>query len=81
MTQTCFVRLSPDRGIIGTRMGMGFAIIAIGGLIGTPISGAILNSSGWVAMWAFSGAASVGGGLIMFLSRMAQAEWKLAKKV
>lgn len=30
---TCFVKLSPDRALIGTRIGMGYAVMAIGNLI------------------------------------------------
>ena len=77
----CFVLLSPNRGIIGTRMGMGFAIIAIGGLIGTPVGGAILGSSSWVGLWAYAGATAVAGGLLMGVSRMVRSHWKLMVKV
>lgn len=43
---TALVSLSPDLRVIGTRMGMSFAISALGLLVGTPVSGAILNSTG-----------------------------------
>lgn len=77
----CFVLLSPNRGLIGTRMGMGFAIISIGGLIGTPIGGVILSSGGWTALWAYGGAAAVAGGLTMGMSRMVRSQWRLIVKV
>ena len=77
----CFVQLSPDRGMIGTRMGMGFAIISIGGLIGTPIAGIILNAHGWTSMWLFAACTAVGGGCLMFVSRMFKSNWRLIAKV
>lgn len=43
---TALVSLSPDLRVIGTRMGMSFAISALGLLVGTPVSGAILKSTG-----------------------------------
>ncbi|KAK4553601.1 hypothetical protein LTR86_009397 [Recurvomyces mirabilis] len=42
---TIFVQLTKNRAVIGTRMGMGFAITSMGMLAGTPISGAILGAS------------------------------------
>jgi predicted MFS family arabinose efflux permease len=77
----CFVLLSPNRGLIGTRMGMGFAIISIGGLIGTPIAGVILNANGWVAVWAYAGATATAGSLLMGASRMVRSRGKLIMKV
>jgi len=43
---TALVGLSPHLRVIGTRMGMSFAISALGLLVGTPVSGAILKSTG-----------------------------------
>ncbi|MCJ1367598.1 hypothetical protein MMC16_006732 [Acarospora aff. strigata] len=43
---TALTTLSPHLGVVGTRMGMSFAVSALGLLIGTPVSGAILNSTG-----------------------------------
>ena len=77
----CFVLLSPNRGLIGTRMGMGFAVIAIGGLTGTPIAGAILNAKGWLAVWAFAGATASAGALLLGASRMVRSGGKLIMKV
>ncbi|KAE9973395.1 hypothetical protein EG327_009110 [Venturia inaequalis] len=39
--------LSPNRGLIGTRLGMSFSIVAVGALIGNPIAGAILDARGF----------------------------------
>jgi predicted MFS family arabinose efflux permease len=53
---TIFVQLSEkERGKIGARMGQGFAIVAVGMLIGTPIGGAIKDGHGFTAVWIFGG--------------------------
>lgn len=73
---TCFVRLSPDRSLIGTRMGMGYAVMAVGNLIGTPSAGAILQDKGFNTMWIFGAVMSIAGGLTMMISRNIQGQWK-----
>lgn len=67
---TVFVALSPNRGIVGTRMGMGFTIILIAVLIGTPIGGTILKAYDFNAIWAFGGTICVVGGMVMALARL-----------
>ncbi|TGO53860.1 hypothetical protein BCON_0116g00040 [Botryotinia convoluta] len=53
---TVIVSLSPHMGVVGTRMGMAFAIGGLGLLVGTPVAGQILSSSGYVPTIAFCGA-------------------------
>lgn len=74
---TCFVRLSPDRSLIGTRMGMGYAVFMIGNLIGSPVAGAILQARGFNSMWIFAGVMSIAGGVGMIVSRNFQGGWKI----
>ncbi|KZF18992.1 MFS general substrate transporter [Xylona heveae TC161] len=74
---TCFVRLSPDRSHVGTRMGMGYAVMTVGNLIGTPVAGTILQNQGFNTMWIFGGIMSIAGGLTMMISRNIQVGWKL----
>jgi len=76
-----FVTLSPNRGLIGTRMGQGFTIAAFGVLVGTPIGGAILAHSGFAGLWAFAGAVIVAGAVLVAAARMFKAEGKLVAKV
>jgi len=71
------VHLSPNRGMIGTRMGMCFTIVSIGVLIGTPIGGAILDSAGFNGAWIFGGVTTIVGGLIMAAGRICKAGWSL----
>ncbi|KAJ9649546.1 hypothetical protein H2199_000322 [Coniosporium tulheliwenetii] len=74
---TILVALSPNRGIIGTRMGMNFACVAVGVLIGTPIAGAILDTSGFTGVWVFGGVLTVVGGCVMAVARVCKIGWKL----
>ena len=80
---TIYVHLAgpKNRGKIGTRMGMGFAFVSIGMLVGTPITGAILDASGFNYVWIFGGTLSTFGAIFTMLCRFAQGGWKLRKKV
>jgi MFS family permease len=58
MPPVCFVALTQDKTKIGTRIGMGFSIIAFGVLIGGPGGGAILGKVAplnWHGLWIFGG--------------------------
>lgn len=74
---TILVGLSPNRGIVGTRMGMCFACVAVGVLIGTPIAGAILDTSGFTGVWIFGGVLTVLGGCVIGAARVCKIGWKL----
>jgi predicted MFS family arabinose efflux permease len=53
---TVIVTLSPSLSVVGTRMGMTFAISGIGLLIGTPVAGQILLRYGYIPAIAYCGA-------------------------
>lgn len=78
---TIFVHLSPNRGMIGTRMGMGFSIVSVGLLLGTPISGWILDGSSFTYVWVFGGCCVLIGSALMICSRIAKGGPGLMKKV
>lgn len=80
---TIYVHLAgpKNRGKIGTRMGQGFAFVSIGMLVGTPITGAILKTSGFKYVWVYGGTFSLAGSAFMTLARFAQAGWVIRKKV
>lgn len=79
---TIFVHLTKNRAVIGARMGMGFAIIAIGLLVGTPISGAILVATGKFAyVWLFGGLLTIFGTCLIIGTRICRAGYSLRKKV
>ncbi|KAJ5142955.1 uncharacterized protein N7515_001742 [Penicillium bovifimosum] len=59
----CLAILTNDKSKLGTRVGMGYAIIALGVLISGPSSGAILRNNGgeldWQSLWIFGGVPTV----------------------
>ncbi|KIW08340.1 uncharacterized protein PV09_01258 [Verruconis gallopava] len=77
---TVVVYMTKNRGLIGTRLGMCFAVVSIGMLIGPPIQGAILRKSGFNAVWIFGGVVTIAGGLLLLASRIAFKGWKLMVK-
>lgn len=76
-----FVSLSPNRGLIGTRMGMGFSVISLGVLAGTPIAGAILGAeNNFTGIWIFGGTMTMVGTLFFVAARVAKVGPKLSIK-
>lgn len=75
------VMITPDRSLIGTRIGMACATIGLGMLGGTPIAGAILKHHGFTATWAFSGAAAILGAMLLVVARGLHGGWALMRKI
>ncbi|KAF2457566.1 major facilitator superfamily domain-containing protein [Lineolata rhizophorae] len=78
---TIVVMLTPNRGYIGTRMGMAFGFAAIGILIGSPIGGAVLKSGGYNAIWIWGGVLMLSSGLLYIVTRIAKFGWKPIQRV
>lgn len=79
-----FVALTQDKSKIGTRMGMGFAVVGLGALIGGPGGGAILGTGEdmqWTGVWVFGGIANIAAGFIFGGLRFYKAGLKLKVKV
>lgn len=77
---TIIVQLSLDaREKIGTRLGQSFGCVAIGLLIGTPIGGAILDKSGFEAVWAFGGSLLLASGVVLIIARGMHKGWGIVK--
>ncbi|KAK4493942.1 hypothetical protein PRZ48_015128 [Zasmidium cellare] len=71
-----YVSITKERGLIGTRMGMGFAVTSFGILFGTPICGAILNASGGFAdVWVFGGIMTVVAAALISVARVSKGGW------
>ncbi|KAJ5964481.1 uncharacterized protein N7479_004357 [Penicillium vulpinum] len=70
----CLAILTVDKSKIGTRIGMGYAIIALGVLVGGPGGGAILRQSGasldWQGLWVFGGVPTCVSGLCYMAIRV-----------
>ncbi|KAJ4305390.1 hypothetical protein N0V90_000921 [Kalmusia sp. IMI 367209] len=76
---TIIVHLSlNERGKIGTRLGQSFACVAVGLLVGTPIGGAILDRSGFWAVWVFGGCMLLASTVILGVARVCHKGWSLA---
>ena len=79
----CFVALTEDKSKIGTRIGMGMAIFALGTLAGGPGGGAILqmdpNHLDWTGMWAFGGSCIMAAVLVYIVVRVMKAGFKPIK--
>ncbi|TVY85262.1 Aspyridones efflux protein apdF [Lachnellula suecica] len=57
----CFVALTKDKSVLGTRVGMGYAMLSLGVLASGPGGGAILGSGdslNWHGLWIFGGVAT-----------------------
>ncbi|KAI1378443.1 MFS general substrate transporter [Hypoxylon crocopeplum] len=67
MPPVCFFPLTKDKSKLGTRIGMGFGMIALGLLAGGPIAGAILGEVKplrWQGLWGFGGGMAALSGLL-----------------
>lgn len=78
---TIVVYLSVDaRDKIGTRLGQSFAVVALGLLIGTPIGGAVLEHSGFNALWVYGGCMMFGSAVFLIMARVALKGWGVMVK-
>jgi len=78
---TALVSLSPSLRVVGTRMGMSFALTSFGILIGTPVSGVLLGTPGsWMAMQAFSAATVLMATVCMVVARVGRHGWRIGVK-
>ncbi|KAK9354036.1 major facilitator superfamily domain-containing protein [Lipomyces doorenjongii] len=74
--------LCPDLRMIGTRMGMSFAISGLGLLIGTPIAGALLKTPAqYTATALFCGGCVAVASVLIIVVRVAKCGWKVSVKV
>lgn len=79
----CLVALTKDMSKIGTRIGMGMAILGLGTLSGGPGSGSILGSSeplNWTGVWVYGGVSCCVAGLGYAALRIAKFGWRLNVK-
>ena len=74
MPPAAVASLTPDLSRFGARMGVVFAFMALGSLVGNPVSGAIIQSRDGGAYYAgaklWAGCMLAGGGALKWTSRM-----------
>lgn len=83
MPPVCFIALIKDKSRIGTRVGMGFSIAALGLLIGGPAGGSILGTKdplNWTGLWSFGGVSACVAGVVYAALRVARGGFKLNVK-
>lgn len=76
--------LSPDKSIWGTRLGMSFAIIGLGALIGGPAAGAILGNGSdrnWTGLIIWCGTMFMASAAILTYVRILKVGFKLLVKI
>jgi predicted MFS family arabinose efflux permease len=75
--------LTKDMSRVGTRNGMGLAIIGLGTLIGPPIAGALIQSNGgdYLIAQMFGGAAVLLGSIVLVVGRISLTGSKLRVRV
>ncbi|USW47345.1 Putative major facilitator superfamily, MFS transporter superfamily [Septoria linicola] len=87
-----FVALTEDKSKVGTRIGMGFAVIGLGVLAGGPGGGGILGTSGsgadlasedlnWNGNWIYAGVAVLVGSAIFTVVRVMKGGSRLMVRV
>ena len=69
---TVVVSLSPHMGVVGTRMGMCFALGGLGLLCGNPVAGQLIKQSGFATAIYFCGAVVALGAAFMIAARIAK---------
>lgn len=79
-----FVALTKDKTKVGTRMGMGFAMIGIGVLCGGPGGGGILGTDSsnldFNGTWIYAGVSTIGAGVVFTILRILRVGPKLNVK-
>ncbi|KAF2164378.1 hypothetical protein M409DRAFT_67893 [Zasmidium cellare ATCC 36951] len=83
MPPLCFVAMTPDKSKLGTRIGMGYAIMGFGILAGGPGGGGILGDKpplDWTGIWTFGGVSACVAGLGFWGVRVIKFGWKVNKK-
>ncbi|CAK3884310.1 transporter MCH4 [Lecanosticta acicola] len=81
-----FVALTQDKSKVGTRIGMGFAIVGLGVLAGGPGGGGILGTGDdgdlhWTGTWVYAGVCAIAAGVIFGGVRFMRSGAKVMAKV
>ncbi|KAH8759926.1 MFS general substrate transporter [Diaporthe sp. PMI_573] len=73
-----YIILTEDKSRIGTRIGMGFALLGLGILVGGPGGGAVLGPDhDWTSTWVFGGVMLLASGVTLTVLRV----WRYGAKL
>ncbi|OJJ43202.1 hypothetical protein ASPZODRAFT_136401 [Penicilliopsis zonata CBS 506.65] len=79
----CFVALTHDKSKIGTRIGMGMAMLGLGVLMGGPGGGGIQqsrdNGMDFTGTWIYAGATTMACSIILFILRFMKAGFEMVR--
>lgn len=80
---TSAASLTTDMTRFGARLGLVFMAMGLASLVGSPVTGAIVQgqSGGYDGARIYAGVTMVGGSVLLGVARMARTGWKLAGKV
>lgn len=75
--------LTTDMSKMGVRNGMSFTVVSLGGLVGSPLAGALIQAHGGGYLYAqiWSGGVIAVGSVFLWIARMAKTEGKFWVKV
>lgn len=80
-----FVALTADKSKVGTRIGMGFAFLSAGVLLGGPAVGAVLGTNvdnlNWTGVWVYGGVFLLASGVVFVIVRFLKVGMKFMAKV
>ena len=85
LPSVAFVSLTADKSKIGTRFGMGFALVAFGILAGGPGGGAVLGTQvqnlHWQHLWIYGGTVMTASGVLLIMLRFWLTKGKMIQKI
>ncbi|KAF2815371.1 MFS general substrate transporter [Mytilinidion resinicola] len=83
LLQAALASLNPDPKRAGIRIGMGFSVVGIASLIGSPIGGALIEKAGGAYLYAqvFAGSMMIAGSVVLVAARVSKTGWNLRERM
>jgi predicted MFS family arabinose efflux permease len=82
LLQAALASLNPDLKKAGVRIGMGFSVVSVASLTGSPIGGALIEQGhGYLNAQIFAGVTMIAGGLVLIAARISKTGLQLQARV
>ncbi|KAF2088673.1 MFS general substrate transporter [Saccharata proteae CBS 121410] len=83
LLQAALASLNTDMKKAGTRIGMGFGVVGVASLTGSPIGGALIEEDGNRYLYAqmFAGATMIVGSAVLVAARVSRTGWRLRQRM